>query len=72
MRFSDLSGLCFVASIFMMWRFFKYSRILINSRKMDSEEQSRYRKKAQVSLGAAGGFLAMTVLSIILAVIFHW
>lgn len=71
MGFSDLSGLCFLVSIFMMWRFFKYSRILINNKSLDPEEQARYRKKAQVSLGAVGGFLAMTVLSIILAVIFQ-
>lgn len=71
MRFSDLIGWCFVASIFMMWRFSKYSRILINNKNLDPEEQARYRKKAQVSLGAAGGFLALTALSIILTAIFH-
>ena len=71
MRFSDLSGLCFLASIFMMWRFSKYSRILANNKRLVPDEQARYRKKAQVSLGAVGGFLALTVLSIILAVVFQ-
>ncbi len=71
MRFSDLIGWCFVASIFMMWRFSKYSRILINNKKLDPEEQARYRKKAQAALGAAGSFLALSVLSIILAILFR-
>lgn len=71
MRFSDLIGWCFVASIFMMWRFSKYSRILINNKKLDPEEQARCRKKAQVALGAAGSFLALSVLSIILAILFR-
>lgn len=71
MRFSDLIGWCFVASIFMMWRFSKYSRILINTKRLDEEERARYRKKAQVALGAAGSFLALSVLSIILAIIFQ-
>ncbi len=71
MRFSDLIGWCFLASIFMMWRFSKYSRILINNKKLDAEEQARYRKKAQVALGAAGGFLALSILSIILAILFQ-
>ena len=71
MRFSDLIGWCFVASIFMMWRSSKYSRILINNKKLDPEEQARYRKKAQAALGAAGSFLALSVLSIILAILFR-
>ena len=71
MRFSDLIGFWFLASIFMMWRFSKYSRILINQKGLEPEEQERYRKKAQIALGAAGGFLAMTVLNIILAAIFQ-
>ena len=69
MRFSDLIGWCFLASIFMMWRFSKYSRILINNR--NPEEQVRYRKKAQVALGAAGSFLALSLLSIVLAILFQ-
>ena len=71
MRFSDLIGWCFVASIFMMWRFSKYSRILINNKKLDPEEQVRYRKKAQAALGAAGIFLGLSVLIIILAIFFR-
>lgn len=71
MQFSDLIGLWFLASIFMMWRFSKYTRILINQRRLEPEEQERYRRKAQVALGAAGGFLALTALSIILAAILH-
>lgn len=71
MKFADLIGLWFLASIFMMWRFSKYTRILINNKRLEPEEQERYRKKAQVSLGAAGGFLALTALSIILTAIFH-
>lgn len=71
MRFSDLIGWCFVASIFMMWRFSKYSRLLINKKSMDPEEQARYRKKAQIALGAAGSFLALSLLSIILAILFQ-
>lgn len=71
MRFSDLSGLCFLASLFMMWRFSKYSRILIHQKRMEPEERERYRKKAQVALGAMAGFLGLTVLSIILAVLFQ-
>lgn len=71
MRFSDLIGWCFVASIFMMWRFSKYSRILINNKKLDADEQARYRKKAQVALGAAGTFLVLTGLNIVLAVLFQ-
>lgn len=71
MRFSDLIGWCFLASIFMMWRFSKYSRLLAGSKRMDTEEQARYRKKAQMALGAAGSFLALSVLCIILAVLFQ-
>nr|WP_326125415.1 hypothetical protein [uncultured Oscillibacter sp.] len=71
MRFSDLIGWCFVASIFMMWRFSKYSRILIHNKSLEPEEQARYRKKAQMALGAAGSFLALSVLCIILAVLFQ-
>ncbi len=71
MHFADLIGWCFVASIFMMWRFSKYSRLLAGSKRMDPEEQARYRKKAQVAIGAAGGFLALCVLSIILALLFQ-
>lgn len=55
----------------MMWRFSKYSRILINNRKLNPEEQVRYRKKAQVALGAAGSFLALSLLSIVLAILFQ-
>lgn len=71
MRFSDLIGWCFLASIFMMWRFSRYSRILINNRRLAPEEQTRYRKKAQVALTAAGGFLALCALNIILAILFQ-
>ena len=71
MRFSDLIGWCFAASIFMMWRFSKYSRILINHKNLKPEEQERYRRKAQVALGAAGSFLALSVLSVVLAVPFQ-
>ena len=46
-------------------------RILINNKKLDPEEQARYRKKAQAALGAAGSFLALSVLSIILAILFR-
>jgi hypothetical protein len=68
-RFSHFIGWCFVASIFMMWRFSKYSRILIYSKKLTPEEQTRYRKKAQFALGAVAGFLALCVLCILLAII---
>ena len=71
MRFSDLIGWCFVASIFMMWRFSKYSRILTGNKRMAPEEQARYQKKAQIALGAAGGFLALSALSILLAILFQ-
>lgn len=55
----------------MMWRFSRYSRILINNRRLAPEEQTRYRKKAQVALTAAGGFLALCALNIILAILFQ-
>lgn len=71
MHFSDLIGWCFAASIFMMWRFSKYSRILIHNKSLEPEEQARYRKKAQVALGAAGGFLVLSALNIVLAVLFQ-
>ena len=71
MRNTEQIGRSFVDSIINMWRISKYTRILINNKKLDPEEQVRYRKKAQAALGAAGSFLALSVLSIILAIFFR-
>ena len=71
MRFSTMMVLAFLASIFMMWRFSKYSRILLNRRKMAQEERDRYQAKAQVALGAAGGFLLLSLVCLVLAILFQ-
>ena len=59
MRFSHFIGWCFVASIFMMWRFSKYSRILIYSKKLTPEEQTRYRRTVRDGAEAGGDGLLL-------------
>ena len=65
MKFSDLIGLWFLASIFMMWRFSKYTRILINNKRLDAEEQERAKASIQraIALLSSGQVMPGSALS---------
>lgn len=71
MNFSNLIFLGFVGSVFMLWRFSKYSRILISRKDLSREETERYQGKAQRALAMAGGLLLLGVAALVLAIIFQ-
>lgn len=71
MNFSNLIFLGFVGSVFMLWRFSKYSRILINRKDLSREETERYQGSAQRALAMAGGLLLLGVAALVLAIIFQ-
>lgn len=70
MGFADLIAIGFVGSVFMIWRFSKYARILINGRHMTQEETDRCQAKAQRALAMAGGLLVLGIVAFVLAIIF--
>lgn len=71
MKFSNLVFVGFVGSIFMLWRFSVYSRILIHRRDMSRGETERYQGKAQRALAMAGGLMLLGTAALILAAIFQ-
>ncbi len=64
MILSRLIGIGFLGSMFAMFRFSKYCRLL-NCRDLEQEEAKRYQARAQRWLAAAGCLLAVAVLSVI-------
>ncbi len=70
MDWSDLIAIGFVGSVFMFWRFSKYTRILINGRQLSQEETDRYQARAQRALAMAGGLLILGIAAFILAIVF--
>lgn len=70
MILSRLIAIGFLGSIFAMFRFAKYCRLL-NSRDLEPEEMTRYQARAQRWLAAAGALLGTAVLSIIVGIIFQ-
>ncbi len=67
---SRMVAIGFLGSIFGMFRFAKYCRLL-NSRDLEPEEAERYQARAQRWLAAIGTLLGIAVLSIIAAIIFQ-
>lgn len=61
---SRLITLGFLGSIFAMFRFAKYCRLL-NSRNLEPEEAERYQAKARQWMAAIGAFLGGVALSVI-------
>ena len=70
MLLSRLITLGFLGSIFAMFRFSKYCRLL-NRRDLEPEEVEWYQARAQRWLAAAGTLLGTAVLSIIAGGIFQ-
>ena len=70
MILSRLIAIGFLGSIFAMFRFAKYCRLL-NSHDLEQEEAERYQARAQRWLAAAGTLLGTAVLSIIAGGIFQ-
>ena len=70
MILSRLIAIGFLGSIFAMFRFAKYCRLL-NSWDLEPEETARYQARAQRWLAAAGALLGTAVLSIIVGIIFQ-
>ena len=68
MIFSRLIAIGFLGSVFGMFRFGKYCRLL-NSRNLDPEETERYQARAQRWLAATGCLLGLAVLTIIVGFI---
>ena len=68
MILSRLVAIGFLGSIFAMFRFAKYCRLL-NRWDLEPEEAERYQAGAQRSLAAMGSMLGMVALSIIVAAI---
>lgn len=64
MIISNLVAIGFLGSIFGMFRFGKYCRLL-NNRNLEPEEAERYQAKAQRWLAAVGCLLGVTVLTLI-------
>ena len=62
--FPRLITLGFLGSIFSMFRFAKYCRLL-NSRHLEPEEAERYQARARRWLGAIGAFLGLVALTVI-------
>ncbi len=69
MILSRLVAIGFLGSIFAMFRFAKYCRLLNSD--LEQEEAERYQARAQRWLAAAGTLLGTAVLSIIAGGIFQ-
>ena len=70
MILSRLVAIGFLGSIFAMFRFAKYCRLL-NGHDLEQEEAERYQARAQRWLAAAGTLLGTAVLSIIAGGLFQ-
>jgi len=66
---SRLIAIGFWGSIFAMFRFGKYCRLLNGGFDMDPQDAERYQARARGWLTAAGGLLGLSVLSIIIGII---
>ena len=64
MILSRLVAIGFLGSIFAMFRFAKYCRLL-NGHDLEQEEAERYQARAQRWLAAIGSMLGLVVLSLI-------
>ena len=64
MILSRLVAIGFLGSIFAMFRFAKYCRLL-NGHDLEQEEAERYQARAQRWLAAVGCLLGVTVLTLI-------
>lgn len=70
MIFSRLIAIGFLGSIFAMFRFSKYCRLL-NRWDLEQEEAERYQARAQRWLAAGGVLLGVAGLSIVVGIILH-
>jgi len=61
----------FWGSIFAMFRFGKYCRLLNGGSGMDPQDAERCQAKARGWLMAAGGLLGLSVLSILICVVLY-
>lgn len=68
MILSKLIAIGFLGSIFGMFRFGKYCRLL-NRHDLDQEEAERYQARARRWLAATGCLLGVAVLSILVGII---
>lgn len=68
MILSRLIAIGFLGSIFGMFRFSKYCRLL-NSRDLEPEEMERYQARAQRWLAATGVLLGTAVLTILVGIV---
>lgn len=68
MILSRLIAIGFLGSLFAMFRFSKYCRLL-NCRDVEQGEAERYRARAQRWLAAAGCLLGVALLSILAGVV---
>ena len=64
MILSRLVAIGFLGSIFAMFRFAKYCRLL-NGHDLEQEEAERYQARAQRWLAAIGAMLGLVALSVI-------
>lgn len=64
MILSRLVAIGFLGSIFAMFRFAKYCRLL-NGHDLEQEEAERYQARAQRWLAAIGSMLGLVALSLI-------
>lgn len=69
MILSRMITIGFLGSIFAMFRFAKYCRLLNSGMDIEPKKAERYQAKAQRWLAAAGCFLGMVALSIIVVII---
>lgn len=68
MIISQLIAIGFLGSIFTMFRFAKYCRLL-NSRGLTQEEKDRYQAKARQWLAAMGCFLGVAALAFVSGIV---
>ena len=72
MDLPTISFFSFLGSIFLLYRFSRYSRFLSRSWKMDPEEAKRYEARARSALVGAGVLMAVCALSLVLAAILYF
>ena len=65
MLFSNLITIGFLGSIFAMFRFSKYCRLLNRPGELEPEEVERYQAGARRWLAALGVFLGVAALSVV-------
>lgn len=72
MIISQLIAIGFLGSIFAMFRFAKYCRLLNSRRHLPQEEEDRYQAKAKLWLTVTGCLLGVAGLAIVAGVIMQF